>query len=87
MKIKEGFLVSHVGGENIVIATGELSRSFKNMITLNDSGEFIWQILEKGAELSDIVKALTDEYEVDEKTARESAEKFIDSLKKADVLE
>lgn len=87
MKIKEGFLVSNVGGENIVIATGELSRSFKSMITLNDSGKLIWQILEKGAELSDIVKALTDEYDVDEKTARESAEKFIDTLKKANVLE
>lgn len=87
MKIKKGFLVSRVGGENIVIATGELSLAFKNMITLNDSGKFIWDMLEKGAELPEITKALTDEYEVDEKTAEASAETFIKTLEEAGVLE
>ncbi len=87
MKIKQGFLVSRVGGENIVIATGELSKTFKSMITLNDSGKFIWDLLEKGADLDGIVKAMTQEYEVSEEVAKESAQDFIRTLEKAGALE
>lgn len=87
MKIKKGFLVSRVGGENIVIATGELSKTFKSMITLNDSGKFIWDMLEKGTDLEGIVKAMTEEYEVSGDAARESAQSFIDTLEKAGALE
>lgn len=87
MKIKKGFLVSRVGGENIVIATGELSHTFKNMITLNDSGKFIWDMLEKGSSLDEITEALTDEYEVDTSTAQKSAASFIRTLGEAGVLE
>ena len=47
MKIKKGFLMREVAGENVVIAVGEAAKSFKGMIRLNPSGAFLWQLLEK----------------------------------------
>ena len=44
MKIKEGFVLRQVAGQNIVLSTGnELDMNM--MITLNDTGAFLWEHL------------------------------------------
>lgn len=40
MKIKKGFVVRKVAGENIVVPVGGMSKTFHGMIKLNDTGEF-----------------------------------------------
>ena len=47
MKIKDGFLLRKVGGQNVVVALGEASRDFNGMIRLNDTGVFLWQQLQQ----------------------------------------
>ena len=41
MKIKNGFVLNEVAGNNIVVGVGEKSNSLGGMITLNSSGAFI----------------------------------------------
>lgn len=41
MKIKEGFIIRQVGGENIVVPIGKMGKDFHGMIKLNDSGAFL----------------------------------------------
>ena len=43
IKIKKGFVVRKVGGENIVVPVGETSKTFHGMIKLNESGGFLWK--------------------------------------------
>ena len=43
MKIKEGFIIRQVGGENIVVPIGKTGKDFHGMIKLNDSGAFLWR--------------------------------------------
>ena len=50
------------------------------MITLNETGKFLWERISEGAEINDLVKALLDEYDVDEATARASVERFVARL-------
>ena len=57
------------------------------MITLNDTGRFLWQHLEEGAEMDELVQAMLKEYDVDEQTARAGAEGFVSKLKKQGFLE
>jgi hypothetical protein len=45
--------------------------SFNGMITLNDTGAFLWKKLEKGAEKEALAAALLDEYEVSPEKAEE----------------
>ena len=45
MKIKDGFMLRKVGGQYVVVALGEASRSFNGIIRLNESGKFLWEQL------------------------------------------
>ena len=85
MKLKEGFVLREVAGEIVVIPSGS-SLDLNLMITLNDTGRFLWEHLEKGAEESELVAALLQEYDVDEATARAGVAGFVEKLRKNDFL-
>ena len=88
MKIKSGFILRDVGGKTFVVAVGERSKEFKSMVTLNQTGKFIWQCLEKGATAEEVVKAIMSEYECDDKSIVESdVNAFIAKLEGDGILE
>lgn len=79
MKLKDGFILRQVAGQTVVLPTGgELDLNM--MITLNDTGKFLWELLDKGAEEAELVAALLAEYDVDEATAKASVKNFISKL-------
>lgn len=71
----------------MVVATGEKSRQFGGMIRLNESGSFLWDRLAEETDRELLVAALLEEYDVDEGTARADVEKFLNTLRKAGVLD
>lgn len=87
MKVKNGFILRSIAGSNIVVPVGAASVDFNGMITLNDSGAFLWKELEKGGDVESLTAALLREYEVDEDTARRCSADFIDKLNEAGCLE
>ena len=87
MKVKEGFVLRSVAGSNVVVPVGAASVDFNGMITLNDSGAFLWRELEKGADVDSLTAALLREYEVDEETARKCAADCTEKLLDAGSLE
>ena len=87
MKVKEGFVLRTIAGTNIVVPVGAATAQFNGMITLNDSGAFLWRELEKGSDVDSLTEALLKEYDVDEKTARSCAAGFIAKLEEAGCLE
>ncbi len=85
MKIKDGYILRTIADDNVVLPSGdELDLSI--MITLNDTGRFLWEWLEKGAEADELVAALLAEYDVDEATARAGVDAFLEKLKANDLL-
>lgn len=86
MKLKEGFVLRSVGNENVVIPTGG-DLNLNMMITLNDTGRFLWERLTDGADKEELVEALLGAYDVDEATAKGSVEKFIGKLEENGFLE
>ena len=87
MKIKSGFIVRSVGGNRMVVATGERSRQFGGMIRLNESGSFLWNCLLKDADTATLINSLLEEYDVDEVTAKADVEVFLNTLRAAGVLD
>lgn len=79
MKLKEGFVMREVAGEIIVLPSGD-HLDLNMMITLNDTGKFLWERLEKGAEIEDLVQAMLAEYDVDADTARAGVRRFVEKL-------
>ncbi len=87
MKIKKDFILRKVGAVSVVVAVGEASYKFNGIMNLNESGEFLWKKLEKGADEAELVKALAEEYDIDEATAKRDTAAFLEKLEKADVIE
>ena len=87
MKIKEGFVVREIAGQSVVIALGAATKNFNGMIKLNETGRIIWDMLSEGKDKEDIVKRITDEYDIDSKTVTGDVESFINTLQGANILE
>lgn len=84
MTINPKYRLKKVGGKSIIISQNSLN--FEGILTLNDTGEFIWQMLEKGAETGGIVTALADECNVPEDEIKDEVFDFIENLKKANIV-
>lgn len=85
MKLKEGFVLRQVAGENVVIPTGD-ALNLNVMITLNDTGVFMWKLLEQETDEDAMVAATLEEYDVNEATARTHVSAFVAKLKEHDFL-
>lgn len=85
MKIKEGFLLRQVAGQAVVLPTGG-DLDLNMMITLNDTGAFLWEKLQNDCDEATLVSALLAEYDVDEPTARVCVESFVKKLNENDFF-
>ena len=88
MKIKEGFILRDVADKTFVVAVGELSKTFNGIITLNETGKFIWQLLAVGASEEEIVEKLLAECEdAQREVVEKDVKNFIEQLKGDKILE
>ena len=79
MRIKDGFLLRQVAGQNVVLPVGE-GLDLNMMITLNDTGKFLWECLQQDTDQATLAEALLAEYDVDRKTAENAVARFLDTL-------
>ena len=87
MKIRSGFAIRQIAGSNIVVPVGQNSLDFNGMITLNDTGAFLWNTFQQDTTVEAAAKALTEAYEVDLARAQEDVKKFTDLLRENALLE
>jgi hypothetical protein len=80
MKIKTGFVVRQVGGENVVVPVGAMSKQFHGMINLNETGAFLWNFYTQNHTVDEGVAALLAEYDVEEEIARADVETFVQTI-------
>ena len=79
------YRIRKVGSKSVVVAPGGIN--FTGLITVNETGTFIWGMLEKGAETDEIVSALANECKVQPEKIEGDVIEFIKALKGAEILE
>lgn len=79
MKIKNGFILRSVAGQTVVLPTGD-ELDLNMMITLNETGTFLWERLQQETDEAALVSALLAEYDVDEATAAKAVAGFVAKL-------
>ena len=87
MKIKKGFEIKEIADSFVAIPTQDNVVDFSSIIMLNETSAFLWLRLENDTTEDELLKALLEEYDVDEKTACEDIAKFVAELKNAGLLE
>ena len=85
MKLKDGFILRQVAGENVVLPSGD-ELNLNMMIVLNGTGAFLWEHLQDETNEDLLVQALLAEYDVDESTAREAVAAFVKKLHENELL-
>ena len=79
MRIKKGFELREVCGENIIVAYGIENIDFNKVISLNESATFLWKnIFDKDFNAETMASLLQQEYEVDAETASRDAKTLLD---------
>ena len=78
MKISKGYLLRSVAGKNLVVSVGS-DVAFNGMLTLNDTGVFIWNLLSKDLTIEEIFDSCYEHFEIDE-ADRPDAKRSIQSL-------
>ena len=87
MKIKDNFILRKVADSYVVVPVGRLTLNFNGIITLNETGAFLFELLQKGAEREELIDRLLAEYEVTPERAAADVDVFIEKVKASDVLE
>ncbi len=87
MKIKEGFFLREIADTTVVVPTGILIHEFKGVIHLNETGKFIWELLQEDITIEEIADKLVEKYKFDQERAIKSTQKFIEQLQNANVFE
>ena len=87
MKIKEDFLLRKVADSYVVVPVNSMTLDFNGIINLNETGAFLFELLQKGAEKQELVNKMLEEYDVTPEIAEKDIEIFIQKLKEADILE
>ena len=87
MKIKEGFILRNVAGNNVVVPIGQATLDFNGMMSLNDTGAFLFERLIEGTSKENLIEDLVAEYDIDRELAVKDVEAFILNVESEDLFE
>ncbi len=87
MKIKKDFILRKVADSYVVVPVGKMTLDFNGIINLNETGAFLFGLLQDGADREELIAKMLEEYDVTEERAASDIDIFIEKVKAADVLE
>ncbi len=87
MKIKQGFILRNVVNTHIVVPVSQNTLNYMGMLSLNETGAFLWGVLEKGTDREGLLHALLEEYDVPEAVAAADMDEFLNHIEQIGALE
>ena len=86
MRINKEFVLREIAGDYIIIPTGATVLEFNGLITVNEVGVTIWNMLQEEITMDELVQGVLAEYEVEEDVARKDIQEFLDKLLEGGIL-
>ena len=87
MKLKEGFLLHHVGGEHMVVATGEAGKAFNGLVRNNATANFIFEQLLKETTEEQIIDAMLEKYDASREQITADVKCVLKQMREAGFLD
>lgn len=87
MKVKEGYILKNVAGENIVIATGEARLSFNGIITFNEVGAEVFTRLDGTHTVDQIAQEIASLYNAPKDIIEKDVNNLIEKMRNHGLLE
>lgn len=87
MRIKEGFVLRTICGQNVISGEGSANVNFSKLVSLNDSAAYLYKaVLGKDFTPQTLADLLLQEYEVDPETALQDAEALCAQWKEIGIV-
>ncbi len=87
MKLKNKYVLRTVADKTVAIAVENAGEQTEGVITLNETGAFIFGKLNEGANVTEIAESFFKEYDVSKAEAEKAVATFMENLKASGLLE
>ena len=86
MKISNEYIIRDIAGEYIIVPVGQVALDFQGLITVNEIGVYIWELLQKKEITFDnLLAAILNEYDVSQTVAKQDLIDFLNQLIKRKI--
>ena len=85
MKVKDEFIVRKIGSKYYAVSAARIAAG-GGMIALNETGAFLWERLASETDAEALAKALAEKYDLENESAMQDVEAFVNMLKEVDAL-
>ena len=86
MHVKSDFVLRNVMDEYVIVPVGKESLNFGSLITTNEVGAFIWNMLKNETSEEEIITALMKECGTERDVVTPDVAEYLDSLRKIGML-
>lgn len=87
MKRKKNFILRTVGGEKILVPIGNEVFDLNGLITLNQTGAFVWELLSEEHTPEELSAAVAEAFNINADAALADMKIFLDEITKMGLLE
>jgi hypothetical protein len=70
------------GKEYVLVPVTNNIADMNSVYTLNETGAFLWELIDGETSVEDMIEALIREYDIDEKNASDDVLEFINEMRK-----
>ena len=86
-RTRPGVVLTTIAGQNVLVAAKSVREQCPYTAQINETAAFCWQALEHGADLDDLVRKLSEEYQVaDAAQMRDDLEQLLAQLSESNYL-
>ncbi len=88
MKIKKGFKLKQMSGQNTIVADRRINKTFNSLIVLNDTATFLWNlVLERNATKQEMLEELLANFQISTVLALSNIDVFVKTLRENEIIE
>ncbi len=87
MKIKDGFIMKNVAGSNVVLPLGERQEEVKGIITFNDVGADVFNMLDGTNSVEAIATKIAKDYDAPYEMVEADVNKLIEKMRTHGLIE
>lgn len=86
MKRNPDFLLNTVAGKQVLVPVGKAAVKFPGMVSVNNTGAYIWELLENEMTMDAVIAEITTRYDVSAEIAQKDAALFIERLRSVKAI-
>ena len=89
MKLAEGYLIREIAGSYVLIPVGQNVVDYRNILSTNNTGNFILEKLEKDNSYEELFSAVCLEYSTEDKEkeqVKQDLDEFLSELREKNLL-